>query len=86
MPRPASKSVPLDDVVEWEDLPALLRVSITRRAMADATATLAQHAEIVAREMKVGRLADRGGPAALRLYAELIRGFVLVVEDGMARA
>ena len=86
MPRPASKPAPPDDDPAWEDLPAPLRLSITRRAMADATATLAQHAEIVAREMEAGRLTDRGGPAALRLYAELIRGFALVAEPDMARA
>lgn len=80
MPSAPMQFTSPEERAAWADLSDPIRLSITRRAMADAAATLAGHAEIVAREMEEGRLADRGGPAALRLYAALIRDYSPVVE------
>lgn len=42
-------------------------------ALRHASETMAAQAELLAREMEFGTLADRGGPDALRLFAALVR-------------
>lgn len=57
----------------WERLPKDIRRTLALEAMRRAVDGLATQAERLAEEMEAGRLADRGGPDALRLLAALIR-------------
>lgn len=58
---------------EWTDLPEEHQLFLAREALRRAAETLADHAEMLANEMEVGTLLDRGGPEALRLFAAVVR-------------
>jgi len=58
---------------EWTDLPEEHQLFLAREALRRAAETLADHAEMLAREMEIGTLLDRGGPEALRLFAAVVR-------------
>jgi hypothetical protein len=58
---------------EWNHLSDDLQIVLSREALRRAAETLADHAEILAREMEGGALLDRGGPDALRLFAAVVR-------------
>jgi Mor family transcriptional regulator len=58
---------------EWNHLSDDLQIVLSREALRRAAETLADHAEILAREMEDGALLDRGGPDALRLFAAVVR-------------
>lgn len=57
----------------WNHLSDDLQLTLSREALRRAAETLADHAEILAREMEEGALLDRGGPDALRLFAAVVR-------------
>ncbi|MBW6401597.1 hypothetical protein KPL78_27345 [Roseomonas sp. HJA6] len=57
----------------WNTLSEDLQLALSREALRRAAETLAEHAEILAREMEDGALLDRGGPDALRLFAAVVR-------------
>lgn len=57
----------------WQDMPDEVQLALAREALRRAAETLAEHAEILALEMEAGALADRGGPDALRLFANVVR-------------
>lgn len=57
----------------WNHLSEDLQLTLSREALRRAAETLADHAEILAREMEDGALLDRGGPDALRLFAAVVR-------------
>ncbi|MDE2007111.1 MAG: hypothetical protein KGI51_11130 [Rhodospirillales bacterium] len=67
----ASGGKPLD--ADWNALPDRLQLALTRAALSRAADTIAGQAEALAKEMEAGRLADRGGPDALRLLAAVVR-------------
>ena len=58
---------------DWDSLPEAIQIALSRVALSRAAATIATQAEVLAREMECGTLADRGGPDALRLFAAVIR-------------
>ncbi|WP_246522599.1 hypothetical protein [Neoroseomonas terrae] len=58
---------------EWNHLTDDVQLVLSREALRRAAETLADHAEILAREMEDGALLDRGGPDALRLFAAVVR-------------
>jgi hypothetical protein len=58
---------------DWNLLSDDLQLSLANEALARAAETLAAQAETLAAEMEAGALVDRGGPAALRLFAAVIR-------------
>lgn len=57
----------------WESLPDDVQIALSREAMRRAAETLADHAELLAREIEAGSLTDRGGAEALRLFAAVVR-------------
>ena len=57
----------------WNTLSDDLQLTLSREALRRAAETLADLAEILAREMEDGTLLDRGGPDALRLFAAVVR-------------
>jgi hypothetical protein len=57
----------------WNTLPEDLQLVLSREALRRAAETLAEHAELLAKEMERGTLTDRGGPDALRLFAAVVR-------------
>ena len=57
----------------WNTLSDDLQLTLSREALRRAAETLADHAEILARDMEDGTLLDRGGPDALRLFAAVVR-------------
>ncbi len=57
----------------WNTLSEELQLTLSREALRRAAETLADHAEILAKEMEGGTLLDRGGPDALRLFAAVVR-------------
>ncbi|MEO3474789.1 hypothetical protein AAFN86_23205 [Roseomonas sp. CAU 1739] len=57
----------------WNHLAEDVQLVLSREALRRAAETLADHAEILAREMEDGALLDRGGPDALRLFAAVVR-------------
>ncbi|MCS6892773.1 MAG: hypothetical protein RMK64_11810 [Rhodovarius sp.] len=57
----------------WQEMPEELQLLLAREAMRRAAATLAEQAELLAVEMEAGRLTDRGGADALRLFAAIVR-------------
>ena len=57
----------------WDTLTEDMQIALSREAMRRAAEALADHAELLAREMETGGLADRGGPDALRLFAAVVR-------------
>lgn len=58
---------------DWNRLTDDVQLTLSREALRRAADTLADHAEILAREMEDGTLLDRGGPDALRLFAAVVR-------------
>ena len=58
---------------DWNCLPEVLQIALSRAAFHRAAATIAEQAEVLAEEMECGSLADRGGPDALRLFAAVVR-------------
>jgi hypothetical protein len=60
-------------LADWNLLSEDLQLSLANEAMAQAAETLAAQAEVLAAEMEAGALLDRGGPAALRLFAAVVR-------------
>ena len=60
-------------LVEWNLLSEELQLSVSREALRRAAETIAEQAEVMAREMEAGGLADRGGTDALRLFAAVVR-------------
>lgn len=58
---------------EWYDLHDEHQLFLAREALRHAAETLADHAEMLAEEMALGTLMDRGGPDALRLFAAVVR-------------
>ncbi|MBB5691623.1 hypothetical protein GXW77_20295 [Roseomonas alkaliterrae] len=58
---------------DWNGLTEDLQLLLSREALRRAAETLAEHAEILAKEMEAGALLDRGGPDALRLFAAVVR-------------
>ncbi len=59
--------------LSWELLSDELQLAVTQEAMRRAAETLAGHAELLAEEFDQGRLNDRGGAEALRLFAAVVR-------------
>ena len=60
-------------LADWNLLSEELQLSLADAALARAVETLAAQAEVLAAEMEAGALVDRGGPAALRLFAAVVR-------------
>ena len=60
-------------LADWNLLSEDLQLSLANEALGRAVQTLATQAEVLAAEMEAGALVDRGGPAALRLFAAVIR-------------
>ena len=58
---------------EWQTMTDDLQLILSREALRRAAETLAGHAELLAQEMELGTLLDRGGPDALRLFAAVVR-------------
>ncbi|HST74015.1 MAG TPA: hypothetical protein VLJ20_01480 [Acetobacteraceae bacterium] len=58
---------------DWNLLSDDLQLTLSRAALGRAAELLAGQAETLAREIEAGRLADHGGPDALRLFAAVIR-------------
>lgn len=57
----------------WTALSDDAQLALSREALRHAAETLASHAELLAGEMEIGTLLDRGGPDALRLFAAVVR-------------
>jgi hypothetical protein len=57
----------------WDTLSDEIQIALSREAMRRASETLADHAELLAQEIELGCLMDRGGPDALRLFAAVVR-------------
>ncbi len=79
-PRAANRARTADDPdgntvrpAEWNLLSEDQQLVLSREALRRAAETLADHAEILAKEMEHGALLDRGGPDALRLFAAVVR-------------
>ncbi len=60
-------------LADWNLLSEDLQLSLANEALAWAVETLATQADVLAAEMEAGALVDRGGPAALRLFAAVVR-------------
>lgn len=58
---------------DWHHLSDDLQLTISQAALSRAAETIAGQAEVLAREIEGGTLNDRGGPAALRLLARIVR-------------
>ena len=58
---------------DWNILPTMLQLTLSREAFRHAVETVLGQAEALASEMEIGRLADRGGADALRLFAAMMR-------------
>lgn len=58
---------------EWHSLSDDAQLALSRQAMRRAAETIAEQAELLAREIEYGTLDDRGGPEALRLFAAVVR-------------
>jgi hypothetical protein len=58
---------------DWTKLSTDLQLTLAREALRRAVTTIAMQADTLAEEMEAGRLADRGGPDALRLFAAVVR-------------
>jgi hypothetical protein len=72
-----STAAPLPDTIstsaEWMRLTEVQQIELARAALQVCIRSLAEQAEILAREMDAGCLLDRGGPDALRLLAKVMR-------------
>ncbi|MFC0409495.1 hypothetical protein [Roseomonas elaeocarpi] len=62
-----------DGGADWWGLSDESQLALSREALRRASETLAAHAELLAEEMEIGTLCDRGGPDALRLFAAVVR-------------
>jgi len=60
-------------LADWNGLSDDLQLVLSREALGRAADIIAEQAELLAGEMELGSLADRGGPAALRLLAGIVR-------------
>lgn len=60
-------------VADWNLLTDELQLALSREALRRAVETVAGQAEVLAEEMEIGTLADRGGVDALRLLAAVVR-------------
>ena len=60
-------------VTEWNLLADEVQLALSREALRRAAETIAGQAEVLAEEMDIGTLADRGGADALRLLAAVVR-------------
>lgn len=60
-------------VADWNILSDDLQLVLSREALRRAVETVAGQAEVLADEMEVGTLTDRGGVDALRLLAAVVR-------------
>jgi hypothetical protein len=60
-------------VADWNMLSDELQLALAREALRRAADTIAGQAEVLAQEMEVGTLTDRGGVDALRLLAAIVR-------------
>lgn len=58
---------------DWNLLSDDLQLALANEAMRRAAEAIAGQAELLAEEMEVGGLLDRGGPDALRLLANVVR-------------
>jgi hypothetical protein len=70
----------------WQTMPDDLQLTLAREALRRAADTLAEHAEILALEMEAGALCDRGGPDALRLFANVVRVTTLETNEAVGNA
>ena len=70
-------------VADWNILSDDLQLVLSREALRRAVETIAGQAEVLADEMEVGTLADRGGVDALRLLAAVVR---VTGQDGLGVA
>ena len=60
-------------LADWNTLSDDLQLVLSREALRRAVETVAGQAEVLADEMEVGTLTDRGGVDALRLLAAIVR-------------
>ena len=58
---------------DWDRMTEILQLRLAREALARASEMMAGQAESLAAEMEYGRLEDRGGADALRLFAAVMR-------------
>jgi hypothetical protein len=58
---------------DWHVLSDHAQLTLSRQAMRRAAETIAEQAELLAQEIELGTLDDRGGPEALRLLAAVVR-------------
>jgi hypothetical protein len=58
---------------DWNRLTDEVQLALSREALRRAVETVVDQAEILADEMAVGTLSDRGGADALRLLAAIVR-------------
>ncbi|MCW3473316.1 hypothetical protein [Limobrevibacterium gyesilva] len=58
---------------DWNMLSEEMQLALSHAALRRAAETIAGQAELLAGEMESGGLADRGGPEALRLLANVVR-------------
>ena len=56
----------------WDELPDDLQIMLAREALTRAGAMIAVQAEVLAEEIELGNIADRGGADALRLFAAIL--------------
>ena len=60
-------------VADWDILSDEVQLALAREALRRAVDTIAGQAEVLAQEMEVGAITDRGGVDALRLLAAIVR-------------
>ena len=58
---------------DWNVLSEPEQLMLSQKALCSASHAIARQAEMLARQIENGLLADRGGPEALRLLACLVR-------------
>lgn len=69
---------------DWELITEETRLRLAREALRLATTTVAVEAAQLAAEMEAGRLADRGGPDALRLLVAMLQAATAGDEEAPA--
>lgn len=60
-------------LTDWNRLSDELQLALAREALRRAVETVADQAKVLADEIEVGTLADRGGADALRLLVAIMR-------------
>lgn len=60
-------------LLNWDRLPDEMQVTLAQAALSKASGQIAIQAEVLADEIECGKIADRGGPDALRLLAAVLR-------------